>query len=318
MKIVVLDGHALNPGDLSWKALQELGEVDVFPRTEEHLIFERAHKAAIVLTNKTPLTALTIQALPRLRYIGVLATGYNVVDLGMAKARNLTVTNVPTYGTMSVAQFTLALLLELCHQTGFHSQLVRDGEWSRSPNWSLPRAPLVELYGKRLGIVGLGRIGRQFGSIAHALGMHIIAYSPRHANAPQWNGFRWCSLRELLAEADVVSLHCPLAPETRQLINAETLALMKRGSFLINTSRGQLIAENDLAAALNSGLIAGAALDVVSLEPPTPDNPLFSAINCIITPHIAWATRDARERLMEAAVQNVAAFLAGKPQNVVC
>ena len=318
MKIVVLDGHSLNPGDLSWEALSQLGELNVFPRTEEGLILERACVASILLTNKTPLSRRTIQALPKLRYIGVLATGHNIVDLETTKERNVTVTNVPTYGTMSVAQFALALLLELCHQTGFHCQAVKSGDWSRSPDWCLPRTPLIELCGKTLGIIGFGRIGRQFGSLAYALGMRVIAFSPSRSNPPNWNGFRWCSLNELLTQADVVSLHCPSVPETQELINAGTLSRMKCGAFLINTSRGSLIAENDLAVALNNGDIGGAALDVLSLEPPAPDNPLFSARNCIITPHIAWATRAARERLMEVAVQNLAAFLAGKPQNIVC
>lgn len=317
MKIVVLDGHALNPGDMRWKAFEELGEITVFPRTDEQLVLERAHGAEILLTNKTPLTGGTMKALPALRYIGVLATGYNIVDIETARTLGIAVTNVPTYGTMSVAQFALALLLELCHQTGLHSQLVRSGEWSRSSDWSLPRAPLVELCGKKLGIVGFGRIGRQFAAVGHALGMDVLACSRRRENAPDWADFRWCSLRELLAEADVVSLHCPLVPETEGLINEETLRLMKRTAFLINTSRGPLVAEGDLADALDSGVIAGAALDVLSSEPPAVDNPLFSARNCIITPHIAWATRAARERLIEVAARNLAGFLSGEPQNVL-
>src|SRR5215471_2821187 len=317
MKIVVLDGYCLNPGDLNWDALRALGNVELHDRTPAAEAEARARGAAIVLTNKTPLPGAVLERLPDLRYIGVLATGYNIVDVGAAARLGITVTNIPTYGTASVAQFVFALLLELCHNVKLHSDAVRLGEWSRSPDWSFWKSPLIELAGKTMGIVGFGRIGRATGRIADALGMRVIANDTFTGNPPAWEGFRWASLEELLRESDVVSLHSPLFPETQGMINTRTLAGMKPSAFLINTSRGPLVVDADLAEALNSGRIAGAAVDVLSVEPPAESNPLLSARNCLVTPHIAWATREARSRLMDLAIQNITAFLSGTRQNVI-
>jgi glycerate dehydrogenase len=317
MKIVVLDGYCLNPGDLSWDALRQFGEVEVFDRTEEANVVARAAGAAVALTNKTPLSGAALRQLPELRYIGVLATGYNVVDVTAAGGQGIVVSNIPTYGTASVAQFVFALLLELCHNVRLHADAVRAGEWSRSADWSFWKSPLVELAGKTMGIIGFGRIGRQTGRIADAMGMRVIANDTYQGNPPAYEGFQWASIEEVLCESDVVSLHSPLFPETLGMINLRTLALMKRSAFLINTSRGPLVVDQHLADALNAGRLAGAGLDVLSLEPPAETNPLLAARNCLVTPHIAWATKEARSRLMDAAIANVAAFLAGKPQNVV-
>ena len=316
MKLVVLDGYCLNPGDLSWDALRCFGELVVFERTPPDKVVGRAAGAEIAFTNKTPMPGSVLAQLPDLRYIGVLATGYNIVDVEAAKARGIVVTNIPTYGTASVAQFVFALLLELCHNVKLHSDAVRGGEWSSSPDWSFWKSPLVELAGRNLGIVGFGRIGRQVGRIADAMGMHVLAYDTYHGGPPQYN-FRWAGLEELLREADVVSLHSPLFPETQGMINAKTLAWMKPSAFLINTSRGPLVLDHDLADALNGGRLAGAGLDVLSVEPPAADNPLLSARNCLVTPHIAWATHEARTRLIDQAVGNLAAFVSGNPVNVV-
>ena len=317
MKITVLDGYALNPGDLSWDALRRLGEFEVFDRTPAAEAAHRAAGAAIVLTNKTPLHEETLAQLPDLKYIGVLATGYDVVDVKFAKSRGIVVTNIPIYGTASVAQFVFALLLELCHNVRVHSDAVRGGEWSRNPDWSFWKSPLVELAGKTMGIIGFGRIGRQTGKIADAMDMRVIASDTYQGNPPAWEGFRWAGIEELLRESDVVSLHSPLFPDTRGMINAHSLAWMKPSAFLINTSRGPLVVDHDLADALNAGTIAGAGLDVLSVEPPAATNPLLCARNCLVTPHIAWATREARSRLMDLAVENVTAFVAGKSQNVI-
>jgi glycerate dehydrogenase len=317
MKIVVLDGYTLNPGDLSWAQLQAAGELDVFDRTPADLIISRAAQAEIVFTNKTPLSETSLQQLKMLRYIGVLATGYDVVDIRAARELNIPVTNIPVYGTASVAQFTFALILELCHPPAIHGAATRAGEWSRSPDFCLWKTPLIELSGKTMGIIGLGRIGRRVGEIAVAMGLRIIAADEVKGTVPDWPGFRWCEIDELLAESDIVSLHCPLLPNTRGIINAASLAKMKPGAILINTSRGPLVVDQDLADALNSGRLAGAALDVLSVEPPSPDNPLLRARNCIVTPHIAWATREARTRLLDTAVANLRAFLDGHPVNVV-
>lgn len=306
MKIVVLDGYALNPGDLSWDPLRALGDLEIFDRTPAELTVERARGATVVLTNKTSLTANVLDQLPNLRYIGVLATGYNVIDIEAARRRGIVVSNVPTYGTASVAQFVFALLLELCHRVAQHTEAVRGGAWTRNPDWSFSYLPQIELAGKTMGIVGFGRIGRQTAQIAEAFGMRVVAFDIDRG-----------SLEELLRESDVVSLHVPLFPETREMIDARTLALMKPTAFLINTSRGTLIDERDLAEALNSGRIAGAALDVLSVEPPSADHPLLSARNCIVTPHMAWSTTEARRRLMAAVIENVTAFCAGTPKNVV-
>jgi glycerate dehydrogenase len=317
MKIVVLDGHALNPGDLSWETLRALGELQVFDRTEEDQIVACTHDSEIVLTNKTRLSAQTLRQLKKIRYIGVLATGYDVVDVRAARELGIPVTNIPTYGTASVAQFTFALLLELCHHVGLHSEATRAGEWSRSEDFSFWKTPLIELAGKTIGIVGLGQIGRRVAEIALAFEMRVIAADEVRTSVPAWPGFRWYEVDELLAHSDVVSLHCPLLPQTQGIINAKSLAKMKSSAFLINTSRGPLVIEQDLADALNSGRLAGAAVDVLSSEPPASDNPLLRAKNCIVTPHIAWATKEARTRLLEASIANLRAFLDGHPVNVV-
>jgi glycerate dehydrogenase len=317
MKIVVLDGYCLNPGDLSWDTLREFGEVQVFDRTSEDEVPRRAAGAAAVLTNKSPLSAAVLRQLPELRYIGVLATGYDVVDLEAALAQGIAVTNIPTYGTASVAQFVFALLLELCQHVQLHSDAVRAGEWASSPDWSFWKTPLVELAGKTMGIVGFGRIGRQTARIADALGMRVLANDTNQADLPGFPRFRWAGFEELLRESDVVSLHSPLLPETRGMMNARTLALMKPSAFLINTSRGALVLDRDLADALNAGRLAGAGLDVLETEPPPSTSALLTARNCIVTPHIAWATREARSRLMEQAIGNLRAFISGQPQNVL-
>jgi glycerate dehydrogenase len=317
MKIVVLDGHALNPGDLSWDALRAIGDLQVFDRTADDQIVARAHDAEIVLTTKTRLSAQTLSQLKRTRYVGVLFTGYDVVDVNAARERGITVTNIPTYGTASVAEFTFALLLELCHHVALHSEAARAGEWSRSVDFTFWKTPLIELAGKTIGIIGLGRIGRRVTEIALAFELQVIAADEIRSTVPDWPNFRWCEIDELLSQADVVSLHCPLLPQTRGIINARSLTLMKRSAFLINVSRGPLIIEQDLADALNNGRLAGAAVDVLSNEPPSSDNPLLRAKNCIVTPHIAWATKEARTRLLNTAIANVRAFLDGHPANVV-
>ena len=313
MNIVVLDGYTLNPGDLSWEALHALGNTVVHDRTAEADILARAAGKEIVITNKTPITREIIYALSDLKYIGVLATGYNVVDVAAAAERGIPVCNVPTYGTESVAQATFALLLALCNAVQGHSDAVHSGAWSQSKDFAFWNAPLIELSGKTMGIIGLGRIGLQTARIAEAFGMNVV-YTGRGAKDV---AYRFLPLDALLAEADVISLHCPLTPESSGLINRDTLAKMKPSAFLVNTSRGALIVESDLAEALDNGAIAGAALDVLSSEPPNADNPLLRAKNCIITPHIAWATMEARVRLMDTAVQNVAAWMDGNPVNIV-
>lgn len=317
MKIVVLDGKTLNPGDLSWEALERLGELTVYDRTPTDQVVARSIGAELLLTNKTPISAEVFSQLPDLRYIGVLATGYNIVDVEAAARHGVTVTNVPTYGTHSVAQMVFALLLELCHHVGAHSEAARKGAWSQSVDFCFWNYPLVELAGKTMGIVGFGRIGRQTAQVASALGMRILAAEPDRENPPELENFSWAEIPELLAAADVVSLHCPLFPETEGLINRENIERMKRSAFLINTSRGGLVVDADLAEALDTGRIAGAGLDVLSTEPPDEDNPLLRAKNCLITPHISWATKEARARLMGTAIGNVEAFLAGESVNVV-
>ena len=315
MNICVLDGFTLNPGDLSWNELSQLGSCEIHDRTLLAETILRAVDAEIVLTNKTPLTRETLAALPKLKYIGVLATGTNVVDLVAARERNIVVTNVPAYGSRSVAQATIALLLELTNHVGHHAQRVRDGAWARARDWCFWDSPLVELDGLTLGIVGFGRIGASVADIAHAFGMKVIAYSPSKKPASAFVTF--VDLETIFRSSDVVSLHCPLTPLTQKLVNAERLGWMKPSAFLLNTSRGPLVDEVALADALNAERIAGAALDVLSVEPPDANNPLLHAKNCLITPHNAWGTRAARLRLMSIAVENVRAFLAGKPQNVV-
>ena len=317
MKIVVLDGFTLNPGDLSWDKLFNLGEVVLHDRTPADKIKERSLNADVLITNKTPLTEETINDLPHLKYIGVLATGYNIVDTSAAKRRNIIVTNVPSYSTMSVAQLTFALLLELCHHVQKHSDSVMEGKWAESVDFCNWDFPLIELSGKTLGIIGFGNIGKKVADIANVFGMNIIAASRHETDQSERKNFRWAEINEVLAQADIVSIHCPLLPETKGLINADSLKRMKRSAFLLNTSRGPVVVEPDLADALNNGIIACAAIDVLSIEPPLKDNPLFKAKNCLITPHIAWATKEARGRLMDIAVNNLAAFINGKRVNVV-
>jgi len=316
MNIVALDGHTLNPGDLSWEELGALGRLQVHARSKPAEIVLRAKEAEVILTNKVVLDRETIAALPKLRYIGVLATGYNVVDTAAARERGIPVTNVPGYSTRSVAQLVFALILELTHHVGPHSQTVREGRWSSSEDFCYWDTPLIELDGLTLGIVGFGQIGREVAIIAQAFGLRVLVHSrtkpiqlPPHAE--------WASLSELLSHADIVTLHCPLTSATHHLINPERLALMKPTAFLVNTGRGPLVDEAALADALNSSRLAGAGLDVLSVEPPSPTNPLLKARNCLITPHIAWASKAARQRLMEISVANLRAFLDGQPQNVV-
>jgi glycerate dehydrogenase len=316
MRIVVLDGYTLNPGDLDWSALEALGDCQVYPRTPPERVVERAQQAEIVLTNKTVLSREVLAQLPSLRYIGVLATGYDVVDIAAARQRGILVTNVPAYATRSVAQMVFAHLLNLTQRVADHAQSVRAGDWTRCPDFCYWNSPLIELAGRTMGLVGFGRIGRETGKLARAFGMNVIFYDIRPAAIPPEEG-RAVDLDTLFRESDVISLHCPLTPDTQGLVNRARLGLMKPTAFLINTSRGPLVDEAALADALNAGRIAGAGLDVLRVEPPRPDNPLLTAKNCFITPHIAWATRAARARLLESVVANVRAFLAGQPQNVV-
>jgi glycerate dehydrogenase len=315
--IVVLDGYRLNPGDNPWDDLARLGRLEVYDRTAGEDIVERARGAEVVLTNKTPLSAETLAALPALRFIGILATGYNVVDVAAASARGIVVANVPEYGTDSVAQHTFALLLELAHRVGDHAAAVQAGEWSQAPDFSFWKAPPLELAGLTLGIVGFGRIGRRVGELAQAFAMNVLAASPAQRETPAYRPFAWCDVADLFARSDVVSLHCPLTTDNARFVDAGLLALMKPSAYLINTARGALVDEPALAAALNAGRLAGAAVDVVSSEPVRADNPLLGARNCIITPHMAWGSLAARRRLMAATVENVRAFLSGKARNLV-
>jgi glycerate dehydrogenase len=317
MKIVVLDGHTVNPGDNPWEPMAALGELTVHERTPADQVVGRAGEAEIILTNKTLLPADLLAQLPRLRFIAVLATGYNVVDVAAAVRLGIPVANVPEYGSDSVAQHTFALLLELTNHVALHDAAVKAGEWSAASDFSFWNASLTELAGKTMGIVGLGRIGRRVAAIARAFGMEIAAFNPRHRTALEGVPVAWLGLRELFAQADVVSLHSPLTAENSGFVNAGLLGVMKPDAFLLNTARGALVNETDLAQALNSVRIAGAGLDVAAVEPITPDNPLLAARNCLITPHIAWASLAARRRLMAAAARNVAAFLEGSPINVV-
>lgn len=316
-RIAVLDGYCLNPGDLDWSALRALGDVAIYDRTPPERVRERAAGATALLVNKVTLSRDVLGALPDLRYVGVLATGYNVVDVAAARERGVVVTNIPAYGTHSVAQHAIALLLELTNRVALHDAAVRAGEWGAQPDWSYAKTPLAELAGRNFGVIGFGRIGRQTGRIAHALGMKVLAYSDSMTGPAEDYPFTWISLKGLLEESDVVSLHCPLTDDTRGMINAQTLKRMKRTAVLLNTSRGPLVDEAALAEALNAGVIAGAGLDVVHEEPPVQGSPLFAASNCVITPHIAWATREARERLLAIAVENLRAWIEGRPQNVV-
>jgi glycerate dehydrogenase len=316
MKIVVLDGHTLNPGDLSWKELEALGDCTVHDRTDPDQTLSRAAGAEILLTNKTVLSGEMLDQLPDCKYIGVLATGYNIVDIEAATGNRIVVTNVPTYGTQSVAQMVFAHALNLAQHVGHHSRTVSEGRWAQSLDFCYWDYPLVELADKTMGIIGLGRIGRATAQLARAFGMNVIGYD----NAPGACEAAECTsveLDEIFSSSDIVTLHCPLTDQTENIVNAERLAMMKPTAFLINTSRGPLVDEPALAEALNDGRLAGAGIDVLCTEPPTGDNSLPAAKNCYITPHIAWATREARARLMATAIENVQAFLDGSPQNVV-
>ncbi len=317
MKIVVLDGHTLNPGDLDWNPLEELGDCSIYARTAPQQVAERAAGAEIVLTNKAPLSAETIAALPELKYIGVLATGYNVVDLDAAVANNIVVTNVPGYSTASVCQMVFALLLEMTQQVGHHARLVREGEWSRCVDFSFHDRPLCELSGKTMGLVGFGQIGQQVAQVAQAFGMQVLVSTAHPEKYSEAAGVKFVDTDQLFSESHVISLNCPLTEETRQLVNTARLARVKQGALLINTGRGQLIDEAAVAEALEAGYLGGFGADVLSSEPPAEDNPLLSAPNCFITPHIAWATSEARQRLLDMAITNLEAFLQGAPLNRV-
>lgn len=318
-RIVVLDGYTTNPGDLDWSPLAALGELQVFDRTPDALVAERIGDAAHVLLNKTPLTAATLGAVPALRYVGVLATGYNTVDLVAATARGVTVTNTPAYASVSVAQHAAAMMLDLARGLTLHANAVRAGAWSASPDWCLPLTSIFELSGRTLGLVGLGAIGLELARIAAALGMRVIASDPAFPPPERLGGVAVSpvGLETLIETADVISLHCPLTEATHHLIDAARLARMKRSALVINTSRGPLIDAVALEAALRGGVIAGAALDVLETEPPTPDARLLSAANCLITPHVAWHAVEARRRLVQIAADNLAAFQRGAPVNVV-
>ena len=316
MKIVVLDGYTENPGDLSWGGFEAIGETVVYDRTPEDQIVERIGDAEIVILNKTPITRATLEACPGIKYIGVLATGYNVVDTDAARERGIPVCNIPSYGTASVGQFAIALLLEICHHIGAHSDSVHNGDWERSADWCYWNYPLIELDGKTIGIIGFGRIGQATGRVAKALGMKVIAYDAHPSDAGRALA-GYVELDTLLATSDVIALHCPLFPETQGIIDRAAIAKMKDGVIILNNSRGPLIVEQDLADALDSGKVAAAGLDVVSTEPIRGDNPLLKAKNCIITPHISWAAREPRQRIMDMAVENLKAFLGGGAVNVV-
>lgn len=317
MNIVVLDGYTLNPGDLSWAELETLGNLTVYDRSPSDTVLDRSKEAEVLFTNKTPLRADLLAQLPALKFIGVLATGYNVVDIDAARQRGIVVSNVPGYGTASVVQLTFALLLELTLHVQRHSDSVRDGKWARSADFCYWDYPLIELAGKTMGIVGFGSIGEAVADVATAFGMNILGTKRYPTDQSHRKNFRWASLPELLEQSDVVSIHAPLVPDTQGLINKDSLARMKPTAFLLNTSRGPIVVDQDLADALNHDVIAGAGIDVLSTEPPSADNPLFRAKNCLITPHIAWATKEARSRLLAIAVQNLSAFLGGHPVNVV-
>ncbi|MDR3144981.1 MAG: D-2-hydroxyacid dehydrogenase [Treponema sp.] len=317
MKIVVLDGYTENPGDLSWDAFAGLGELRVYDRTPPECVAERIGDAEALIVNKTPITRQVLEACPSVRYIGVLATGYNVVDTGAARERGIPVCNIPAYGTAAVGQFAVGLLLELCFHIGHHDDAVHRGRWERNADWCFWDYPLIELADKTMGIIGFGRIGRVTGGIARAMGMRVLACDPVRRREEDSAGVSYVSLETLYARSDVIVLHCPLFPETEGLINRKSIARMKDGVIIVNNSRGPLIVEQDLAEALNTGKVYGAALDVVSVEPIRGDNPLLTAKNCIITPHISWASRESRQRLMDIAVDNLAAFIRSSPVNVV-
>ncbi|MBU1003720.1 MAG: D-2-hydroxyacid dehydrogenase [Proteobacteria bacterium] len=316
-RMVVLDGFVLNPGDIPWTPVQALGELVVHERSTPAQVLERAQGARILMTNKTPLDAALLDALPDLEFISVLATGYDVLDVAAARERGVPVSNVPGYGTNAVAQFVMAQILEHCHGVAGHDASVREGRWSQGPDWCYWLKPQVELAGMTMGIVGFGGIGSRVAELAHAFGMRVLVHAPRPKPAPWYKPFGFATLQEIFEESDVVSLHCPLTADNGQFVNWELLSKMKPGALLVNTARGALINEPDLARALNEGLLGGAALDVLSSEPVRDDNPLLQAPGCLLTPHIAWASQAARVRLMEQTARNIAAFLKGAPINVV-
>lgn len=319
MKIVVLDGYTENPGDLSWGELEKLGDVTVYERTsltDEEEAIRRLEGAEVAITNKTPITRRVMDSCPQLKYISMLATGYNVVDADYARERGIPLSNIPTYGTAAVGQFAIAMLLEICHHVAHHSQSVHEGRWEACADWCYWDYPLIELDGKSMGIIGFGRIGQQTGRIAKALGMKILAYDS-YPNDAGREIAAYVDLDTLLASSDVIALHCPLFPETRGIINRETIGKMKNGVIILNNSRGPLVVEQDLADALNIGKVYAAGVDVVSTEPIRGDNPLLKAKNCIITPHISWAPKESRQRIMDTVVSNVQSYLAGAPANVV-
>lgn len=319
MKIVVLDGYTENPGDLSWDGLEKLGELTVYDRIpyDTESVVSHIGDAEAVYVNKVPLTREVLDACPSLRFIGVLATGYNVVDTVAAKEKGITVCNIPSYGTDAVGQFAIGLLLEICHHIGHHSQAVLEGKWTSNPDWCFWDYPLIELAGKTMGIIGYGRIGQCTGRIAQALGMKVLAYDSYKNPDLESDTCRYTDLEELLGASDVISLHCPLFPDTQGIINKENIGKMKDGVIILNNSRGPLIVEEDLAEALKSGKVMAAGLDVVSTEPIKADNPLLGAPNCIITPHISWASKESRQRLMDFAVDNLVQYINGTPVNVV-
>jgi len=317
MQIVILDSRPLTQDEAAWAPLKAVADVEVYDHSSEAQARVRARDAEVVITNRVPVTADLIGQAPALRLIAVSFTGYDVVDVAAAHRKNIVVANVPEYGTNSVAQFVFALLLELCHHVGRHAEAVRAGEWARSTSFSFWKTPLIELAGKTMGIIGFGRIGRDVGELAHAFGMAVMAFDHVRAAPPAYHPFAWAGLDELFGRADVISLHCPLTAETTGIVNRRRLRLVKSATFLLNAARGGLIVEADLAEALNEGRLAGAAVDVVSHEPIRPDNPLLGARNCLITPHIAWATQEARQRLLATTIANVVNFLDGRQTNVV-
>lgn len=320
MKIVVLDGYTLNPGDLDWNLMEELGTCTVYDRTsltDVQETIDRIDDAEVVFTNKTPIPKAVFDACPSIKFVGVLATGYNVVDVDTAREKGIPVSNIPTYGTAAVGQFAIALLLEICHHIGHHSEAVHHGKWESNPDWCFWDYPLIELDGKTIGIIGYGRIGQATGRIAQALGMKVLAYDAYQNPSLETETCKYVDLDTVFNESDVIALHCPLFPETEGIINKENIAKMKDGVIIINNSRGPLIVEEDLAEALNSGKVAAAGLDVVSTEPIKGNNPLLKAKNCIITPHISWAPKESRLRLMQIAVNNLKTFIDGETVNVV-
>jgi glycerate dehydrogenase len=316
-EIVVVDGYTVNPGDNPWEPLEKLGRLQVHDRTSPESLPAIAADADVLITNKCPISAESIEKLPSLKFIAVTATGFNIVDVAAARARNIPVSNVPEYGTQTVAQFTWALILGLCHRVGRHAESVSAGDWSKCPDFAYWLSPQIELAGKNLGLVGFGRIAQQVARIGRAFGMNVLASGRPGSPRPADTSIQWLSKEELFAASHVVSLHCPLTKDTEQMVNRQLLGRMRPDAFLINTSRGGLVNERDLADALRGGQLAGAAVDVVSQEPIRPDNPLLNAPNCLITPHMAWSSLSARQRLMQCTAENVAAFLAGKPINVV-